>query len=487
MSRHDEIAELLDQVGPGRVTDSAYDVGRVARLGEVDPGLSDGALDWLRRHQLADGAWGAPHLDYHHDRVICTLSAVTALARTDDPADRRRVERGAAVLPSDLKSLGDDAAGETIGFELLAPALLGEARELGVVGDEVDEVLAGLVAEREAKLARVPSGFIDGESVLAHSAEMAGVGDLHLFDLANLLGHNGSVGYSPAATAWYAATTADSAALGYLRTVVGADGGVPNVGPIDVFENVWTLYNVGLTRSGCSPARDRLLSVVEGGWTPGRGVSFGSGFRPEDGDDTAVASEVLSRAGRAVDFAALASYAGPEHFHCWPTERNPSVSTNVHMLGALRAAGLPTDDPAVRKAVRYLANSQDRAGFWLDKWHVSPYYATAHAVLAGAGLPEDTFARARDWLLRTQRADGSWGSYLPTAEETAYCLQAITMARRRGEPVPVEALRRGHDWLTRHATGPYPWLWIGKCLYSPDVVVRSAVLSALALVEEEVS
>jgi hypothetical protein len=30
---------------------------------------------------------------------------------------------------------------------------------------------------------------------------------------------------------------------------------------------------------------------------------------------------------------------------------------------------------------------------------------------------------------------------------------------------------------------PYPPLWIGKCLYSPQLVVRSAAISALALVQ----
>ncbi|WP_424187007.1 hypothetical protein ACOBQX_04010 [Actinokineospora sp. G85] len=482
MSRHDEIAELLDRAGPGRVTDSAYDTGWLARLGDADADLSDGALEWLRRNQLPDGAWGAPHLGYHHDRLICTLSAATALARNGDATDRSRIDRAAAVLPSDLKSLADDAAGETIGFELLAPALLTEARELGVVGGEVDAVLADLRAERDRKLAKVPAGHIDNRTSLAHSAEMAGSDAAHLVDADNLLSHNGSVGFSPAATAWHAAATGTG--LDYLRASAGADGGVPNVGPINVFESAWTLFNTALTGFGGSPGRDRLLAFVARSWTPGRGVSFGAGFRPEDGDDTAVATEVLAGAGRPVDLDALLSYSGADYFHCWPTERNPSTSTNVHALGALRAAGLGQDHPEVAKVLRYLAATQDPAGSWIDKWHVSPYYATAHALLAGAGLRHDAFAGALDWVSRTQRADGSWGFYLPTAEETAYCLQALTLAHRQGDPVPADAIRRGHTWLAAHAADPHPWLWIGKCLYSPDVVVDSAVLSALALVEE---
>jgi hypothetical protein len=31
---------------------------------------------------------------------------------------------------------------------------------------------------------------------------------------------------------------------------------------------------------------------------------------------------------------------------------------------------------------------------------------------------------------------------------------------------------------------PYPWLWIGKSLYCPELVVESAILSALMLVEQ---
>jgi halimadienyl-diphosphate synthase len=106
-------------------------------------------------------------------------------------------------------------------------------------------------------------------------------------------------------------------------------------------------------------------------------------------------------------------------------------------------------------------------------------------VLAGVESASGIFRRAAEWLVASQRPDGSWGHFLSTAEETAYCLQALVIARRCGENVPAEVIDRGYQWLAAHADGPYPWLWIGKCLYSPDVVVRSAVLSALLLVEED--
>jgi len=89
------------------------------------------------------------------------------------------------------------------------------------------------------------------------------------------------------------------------------------------------------------------------------------------------------------------------------------------------------------------------------------------------------------WILETQNQDGSWGYYVPTAEETAYCLQALVSWKRHGGQVPGDALKRGATWLADHTEPPYAPLWIGKCLYCPVLVVRSAILSALMLVVQE--
>jgi len=123
--------------------------------------------------------------------------------------------------------------------------------------------------------------------------------------------------------------------------------------------------------------------------------------------------------------------------------------------------------------------------FWFDKWHTSPYYSTAHAIINAAGLNDGMLEDAIYWILQTQNSDGSWGFYMPTAEETAYCLQALVKWKRHGHAVPESVLTRGADWLADHAEPPYPPLWIVKCLYSPVLLVRSAILSALMLVGQE--
>jgi halimadienyl-diphosphate synthase len=129
--------------------------------------------------------------------------------------------------------------------------------------------------------------------------------------------------------------------------------------------------------------------------------------------------------------------------------------------------------------------------YWIDKWHTSPYYATAH-VLVGM-LRHDSFLTyicrpTIEWILHTQRVDGSWGFYDEgTVEETAYVLTALLYYHQH-EQVKKEVLQRAAAFLAANHQGAdsdYPELWIGKCLYTPQDIVRSAVLSALILYEEQ--
>ncbi|MDZ7704255.1 MAG: hypothetical protein U5L04_07230 [Trueperaceae bacterium] len=53
--------------------------------------------------------------------------------------------------------------------------------------------------------------------------------------------------------------------------------------------------------------------------------------------------------------------------------------------------------------------------YWIDKWHASPYYATAHALI-GLLQEGDYLAQACrhtvDWLLHTQREETGSGGFL---------------------------------------------------------------------------
>jgi halimadienyl-diphosphate synthase len=464
---------------------TAYDTAWVARLAALGEPIGRQALEWIRAHQLEDGSWGAPQPYYHHDRAVSTLAAVTALAQQGDEQDQASLERARGGLRRALEGLNDDPAGETIGFEMIVPTLLNEAQSLGAIDHQGPDVIRHLIPKRSAKLALLPDSMISRFVTLGFSAEMAGSDGIHLLDIDNLQQSNGSVSYSPSATAYFAlyVRRRDPDALRYLERIAG-DGCAPNVAPFDIFETAWVLWNLRFvslsrtTKALCQPH----LEFLERNWDPGRGAGFAVGYAPRDGDETSIVFQVLTHFGRSADVEAVLHYETPFYFRCFDLESTPSISTNVHALSALREAGLDQDHPAVQKLLSFLRGIRGGNSFWFDKWHASPYYSTAHAIIACMGYDDELASEALHWILDTQNPDGSWGYYqMPTAEETAYCLQALAVWHKHEQKTLVEALRRGSTWLTHHIDPPYPPLWIGKCLYCPELVVRSAILGALVL------
>jgi halimadienyl-diphosphate synthase len=379
-----------------------------------------------------------------------------------------------------------DPAGATIGFEMIAPTLLAEAESLQIITRQENHILGRLARQRAAKLAALPGRLINRYVTIAFSTEMVGSDGLKLLDLGQIQEANGSVAYSPAATAFFMRHVhADPAALKFLREIT-INGAAPYIGPIDVFEYAWVLWNLALTDrldkdllALCQPPLDALGKY----WHHGKGISAVGDLTLVDGDTTAMAYDVLSQFGHSADLVGVLHYEREKHFICFPLEANPSISTNVHVLSALRRAGFETQHPSVQKIIQFLERVQTGNSFWFDKWHSSPYYTTAHAIIGCAGYKNELVTTAVDWILKTQNKDGSWGYYLPTAEETAYCLQALAIWKRQGGQVSLDNLKRGAAWLVDHTEAPYPMLWIGKCLYCPELVVYSSILSALMLVE----
>jgi hypothetical protein len=133
--------------------------------------------------------------------------------------------------------------------------------------------------------------------------------------------------------------------------------------------------------------------------------------------------------------------------------------------------------------------------YWIDKWHISPYYATAHALCvlrmlrAIPPIPRlrqiaPAVERALEWLRQTQNVDGSWGFYgQPTAEETAYGLLALAAGGQARTVNVTEADRRrcalAARYLRETAGRAFPPMWVDKCLYTPTLVVQKAIEAAL--------
>ena len=487
----DLVTQLIDEIGPGHMGSTAYDTAWTARLGEIDWSLSSQALAWLAEHQLPDGSWGAPAPMYYHDRVLCTMAAMIALSyRGRRGQDRIQIENGKfaleRIVTNATHGLQADPNGATVGFEMIAPTLAAEAEKLGIIKRQGDRILGRLSRQRAKKLAFLKDHMISRHVTIAFSAEMAGLDGKHMLDIENLQEGNGSVGLSPSATAYFTTyiKRGDNASLNYLRNIAKSDGGMPNVAPFDVFEIAWSLWNLSLNPD--LVANEKLKPHIEflsKAWEPRRGVSFATDYTVKDSDDTVITYSTLLRFGIEKDLASILAYEEKDHFRCFDLEVNPSISANIHILDALRQAGLSRKILSIQKVLAFLRKAKGENAYWVDKWHASAYYPTAHAVMACAGFDDELVTDSVEWLLKTQNKDGSWGTYLPTAEETAYALQALWVWNQKVAKVPKSVFRNGARWLHEHLDPPYPPLWIGKCLYNPRLVIRSAVISALSLIE----
>jgi len=493
-----DILEIIHQMGAGHMNNTAYDTSWVARLHEIDPKLSIEALQWISENQLPDGSWGAPKVMYYHDRVVSTLAAMLALTRRGRrSSDKWQIEKGLIALEKitsgATRGLAADPNGATVGFELIIPTLIHEAEELGLIKKQGDRILGRMKLLRHQKMEKLNGLRISRHLTPAFSLEMTGTDRQDLIDIDNIQEVNGSVANSPSATAFFVSQvkTGDERAMKYLHWALdGRGGGSPFATPFNVFERAWVLWNIALVpslvndpkiRAECSPH----LQFLQDSWQPGSGVGFANVYTPCDGDDTSVLAEALARFGVLLDIETILSYEDRDYFRCYPLEANPSVGANIHMLGALGQYGYDLTQPSVQKIIHFLRNSRHRDGYLVDKWHISPYYITSHMIIAALKFDREMCSEAVDWIVRTQNKDGSWGSFgFATAEETAYCIQALILWDRNGGKVPVERIQLAAAWLEKHASGPYPPLWISKALYCPELVVQSCIVTALALAKE---
>ena len=491
----DAIKNLLKENGPGNVSSTAYDTAWIAQLAHIDYEISNQALNWICENQLSDGSWGAYEPFYYHDRVISTLAAMIALTyRGRRSSDKRQIERGLIALEGitsgATQGLMADPNGATAGFEMIVPTLVAEAEKLGIIQQQGDRILGRLAYQRKLKMESLKGRKINRYMTASFSSEMAGKDGIWMLDVENLQETDGSISHSPSATAFFVAQVkpGDPAAMTYLRKAIKSDGSAPMASPFEICERTWVLWNISLIKnldsdilSLCQPHLEELYKS----WNAGAGVGFTHEHSVPDGDDTSLTFDVLQRFGYKPDFAPLFAFEEEKWFRCYPFETTSSISTNVHFLGALFQAGVDIDNPLIQKIIRYLESTITDQAFWYDKWHVSPIYTTAHAIITCSGYCNHLVRKSVEWLVKQQNDDGSWGFFVPTAEETSYALQALSIWRRDGqEIIDTKILSRGIRWLEEHSEPPYPLLWIAKSLNYSEWIIRSEIISAKALVAE---
>ncbi len=464
-----------------------YDTAWVARLAPRFPGYGfEQALTWLRQHQRVDGSWGGGVLHYH-DRVICTLASIVALKQAGDATDWRRIKRGEGFLWRNHEYLHRDAH-DTIAYSVLASMLLSDARAADL---DVPSELHFSAATIEKKLNLLSQNpHLWSSTTMLFSLEAVFPLLPQMPDDLDIVESDGSVGFSPAATAAtiLKSNSVDPRSLDYLQQAIRDqdDGGLPFAKPFDIFESAWTLNHLRLANavSPDQPETRRILDFLYQSWSPEHGISFSPGFDVSDLDDTAVTFAVLHWGGYPVDNGVFAAYEEPTHFRCYPYEADLSLSVNIRTLGALIMGNQHLrSEPWMEKILAMLRHHSLQGEPWFDKWHVSSYYLASTMIMMFYRLQgvRDLLQPRVRWLLSTQRKDGGWGfSGHTTAEETAYCLQALLCWDRAISRVDQSVLDRAARYLFQHVDDRrFPPLWIGKCLYMPRQIVRSALYMAL--------
>ena len=147
----------------------------------------------------------------------------------------------------------------------------------------------------------------------------------------------------------------------------------------------------------------------------------------------------------------------------------PSADVTAHVIEMLAVEGLAGQKEA-RRGLAWLARNQERDGSWFGRWGANHVYGTGAVVPAAiaAGIPtEDPKIRAAvRWVEQHQNTDGGWGEDLrsyedgswigrgaSTASQTAWALLALLAAGEHRS----EAVRRGVAWLVQTQLDDGTW------------------------------
>jgi squalene-hopene/tetraprenyl-beta-curcumene cyclase len=149
----------------------------------------------------------------------------------------------------------------------------------------------------------------------------------------------------------------------------------------------------------------------------------------------------------------------------------PTEDVSGRCVGMMAQLGAAKDNPRLKAGVDYLIRTQRGDGSWWGRWGVNYIYGTwsALAGLNGAGLAagHPTMKKGADWLVEIQNPDGGWGencdSYkldykgyersASTASQTAWALLGLMAAGEVDHP----AMVRGINYLK--ATQESDGLW----------------------------
>lgn len=298
----------------------------------------------------------------------------------------------------------------------------------------------------------------------------------------------------------------------YLRRAARPDGSWSVNRWLSFSATTWVTLGLQMAGYGTDPRVARTLALItsaqrqddfpptgapRGGW----GWSIPSGW--VDTDDTANALLCLAAGGHSPDsepvragIGWLRAMQGKEGaWSCFRPDSafgldSPCAGMTAHAMSALHlAGGAAPGDPAIARALRWLASVQRADGAVPALWYRGLTAGTGCVLeaLGQIGLADSPMAaRCRDWLLAHRRDDGGWGDGLgarSTAEETAWALLGLLAA---GMPAESPVVLAAVAWLREHQRPDGLWdpamvgCYYFDLSYSDDLLAAGYALQALA-------
>jgi squalene-hopene/tetraprenyl-beta-curcumene cyclase len=197
-----------------------------------------------------------------------------------------------------------------------------------------------------------------------------------------------------------------------------------------------------------------------------RGLAWLLSFQCRNGGWAAFDKDVTNRWLEDVPFA--------DHNAILDPTCSDLTGRTLELLGYI---GFDRNDARVRRAIRYLRDSQEPDGTWYGRWGVNYLYGTWQVLRGlraiGEDMHQDWIVRATQWIESCQNEDGGWGescaSYddpslkgkgTSTASQTAWALMALCASGetesapvRRGVNFLLESQNRDGSWSELETTG----------------------------------
>lgn len=311
-----------------------------------------------------------------------------------------------------------------------------------------------------------------------------------------------------------------SEACEYFRTAQQPDGSItedPSILVFQEWDSVNALKAIALWRrslpGGFREVTDRILAFLAGREKPTGMLSWGATEVGPAEYCTETSSEYISSLallGYGDEARRKAEFLRSRQLHEGPWEEVHShiprafqleASVTGFALCALDEAGIDPDN--LDEALDFLADKQVEDGHFGINWY---YYCTHYYLMRPAVAALVQFgnyaaaARARDFVLKHQRPDGSWFSEVPgfrgepSVPELQTALALMTLAQT-GMGVAEPPVRRAVDWLLDRRRDDGSWFG-GRYPYpetesyssfraTQDVYTTAQVLAAFKYLEQQ--